>query len=51
MAPAKEEKCAHPVCSCIAKSGKYCSAACASMEKIPDIDCHCGHKDCKGKTS
>jgi hypothetical protein len=44
-------KCAHPICSCEATMGKYCSAACEAMEKTPDIDCHCGHKDCKGKTS
>ena len=50
MASAKVEKCAHPVCSCIATSGKYCSVECETMEKMPDIDCHCGHPGCKGET-
>ena len=33
MATAKGEKCAHPVCSCITTSGKYCSAQCEAMER------------------
>jgi hypothetical protein len=45
------KKCAHPVCSCMTTSGKYCSAQCEAMEKMPDIDCTCGHAVCKGKTS
>jgi hypothetical protein len=45
------KKCAHPICSCTATAGKYCSTACEAMEKTPDIDCHCGHPGCKGKTS
>jgi hypothetical protein len=44
-------KCAHLVCSCIVTKGKYCSAECEAMEKTPDIDCHCNHPACKGKTS
>ena len=24
---------------------------CEAMEKMPDIDCTCGHPACKGKTS
>jgi hypothetical protein len=51
MTTTKAEKCAHPVCSCEATSGKYCSTACAAMEKTPDIDCACGHPSCKGRTS
>ena len=51
MATAKGEKCAHPVCSCVTTSGKYCSTHCEAMEKTPDIDCSCGHTGCKGKTS
>ena len=43
MAPAKAEKCAHAVCSCIITSGKYCSNQCEAMEKTPEIDCACGH--------
>jgi len=51
MAPEKDQKCAHPVCSWITTSGKYCSTQCEAMEKTPDIDCHCNHATCKGKTS
>ncbi len=51
MTPAQSEKCAHPVCSCLTTSGKYCSTECEAMEKTPDIDCLCGHAGCKGKTS
>ena len=45
------KKCAHPVCSCLTTSEKYCSAQCEAMEKMPDIDCTCGHAVCTGKTS
>jgi hypothetical protein len=51
MAPEIAEKCAHPVCSCLTTSGKYCSTQCEAMEKTPDIECTCGHQGCKGKTS
>lgn len=51
MAATKSEKCAHPVCSCVTTSGKYCSTECSAMEKTPDIDCACGHAGCKGRTS
>ena len=51
MATAEGEKCAHPVCSCVSTSGKYCSLQCEAMEKTPDIDCSCGHAECKGTTS
>ena len=50
MKPNSAKKCAHPICTCEATTGKYCSAACEAMEKTPDIDCHCGHNSCKGKT-
>ncbi len=50
MTTTKPEKCAHPVCSCVTTSGRYCSTECAAMEKTPDIDCLCGHGGCKGKT-
>lgn len=43
-------KCAHPICSCITKLEKYCSAQCEAMEKTPDIDCMCEHEGCKGQT-
>lgn len=42
-------KCAHPACTCIPKSGKYCSAPCEATETMPDIDCRCGHAECKGR--
>jgi hypothetical protein len=50
MEPVKAEKCAHPVCSCMTTSGKYCSTACEAMEKTPASDCLCGHTGCKGHT-
>nr|HEV7952943.1 hypothetical protein [Candidatus Acidoferrales bacterium] len=44
------KKCAHPNCSCKADAdSKYCSAACAAVEDMPDIDCRCGHPGCAGK--
>jgi hypothetical protein len=43
------EKCGHPPCTCTTKSGKYCSAHCEAMSQTPDIDCRCGHPDCKGR--
>ena len=48
MASARAEKCAHPVCSCLTTSGRYCSTDCEAMEKTPDIDCTCGHTGCEG---
>ena len=45
---AEGKKCAHPNCSCITTE-KYCSLPCETMEKTPDIDCHCEHAGCKGK--
>jgi hyperosmotically inducible protein len=48
MASAKAEKCAHTVCSCLTRSGKYCSTECEAMEKTPDIDCSCVHIGCQG---
>jgi hypothetical protein len=41
------EKGAHPICSCMVTSGKYCSTECEAMAKTPDI-CKCGHAGCKG---
>ena len=51
MAPENAVKCAHPVCSCVATSDKYCSTQCEAMEMTPDIDCTRGHQGGKGKTS
>src|ERR1019366_9156598 len=50
MDSTKAEKCAHPLCSCVASSGKYCSAECQATEKTPEIACACPHAGCKGKT-
>ena len=50
MAPAQGEKCAHPACSCVTTSGKYCSAACAAIGKTPDIECPYQHPACQAKT-
>jgi hypothetical protein len=50
METEKGSKCAHPICSCVTEF-KYCSVECEAMEKTPDIDCHCNHPACKGKTS
>jgi len=51
MAAETATKCAHPVCSCVITTGKYCSTRCEAMEKMPDIDCTCTHPACKGKTT
>src|SRR5712671_5312661 len=48
MAADTAKKCAHPPCTCTLKSGKYCSVQCEAMEDTPDVDCRCGHADCKG---
>lgn len=48
MAPATATKCAHPICSCLTTSGKYCSPQCEAMEDTPDIDCSCAHPVCNG---
>jgi hypothetical protein len=50
MSPGKVEMCAHPLCSCSATSGKFCSVECESMAKTPDIACLCAHTECKGNT-
>jgi hypothetical protein len=49
MDSTKAEKCTHPLCSCVATSGKYCSAECQATEKTPEIACACPHAGCKGK--
>ena len=36
MTPLKEEKCAHPVCSCVTMAGKHCSSECEATAKTPD---------------
>lgn len=49
LATDDSKKCAHPPCTCTPRSGKYCSAQCEAMEERPEIDCRCGHPDCKGR--
>ena len=49
MSAEKAKKCAHPACTCTPASGKYCSAQCEAMEETPDVDCRCGHPECKGR--
>jgi len=48
-AKAGGKKCAHPACTCITSSGKFCGASCEAIETMPDIDCRCGHAECKGR--
>lgn len=50
MTTVKTEKCAHPVCTCQITTGRYCSVECEAMEKVPDVDCRCEHKQCQGHT-
>jgi hypothetical protein len=51
MPPADDEKYAHPICSCVTTSGKYCSTQCEALEKNQNIDCPCGHVGRKSETS
>lgn len=49
--PEKKEvkSCKNPPCSCeIPNDENYCSTSCAVMGKSTNIDCECGHPDCKG---
>jgi len=47
--PGRSQKCGHPSCTCTIEFGKYCSAPCEAVSQTPDIDCRCGHPDCKGR--
>jgi hypothetical protein len=50
MATEHKKKCEHPSCTCqISSEDKYCSAQCAAMEDVIDIDCRCAHTACAGK--
>ena len=51
MAAKEGKKCAHPVCSCMVTSEKYCSVECEAMEKTPDIACKCGHAGCSASAA
>ncbi len=42
-----KDKCAHPSCSCRARSNsEYCSTYCEGEAKTADITCNCGHAGC-----
>jgi nucleotide-binding universal stress UspA family protein len=49
MATDDAKKCAHSPCTCTPRSGRYCSAHCEAMGERSEIDCRCGHPDCRGK--
>jgi len=53
MADERDEKqgriCKNAPCSCAVEGKeKFCSVHCASTEHNVQIDCDCGHGDCKG---
>ena len=42
-----KNKCAHPICNCVAaKDSKYCSTYCETAKDTTDIACDCGHPGC-----
>jgi hypothetical protein len=50
MATQDQKICAHPNCTCeVSWEVEYCSAQCAAMEDLSDIDCRCSHTGCAGK--
>ena len=50
MATENKKKCAHPACTCqVSSEENYCSARCAAMEDVVDIDCRCAHAACAGR--
>lgn len=45
-----EDRCKHPPGTCRVQPGTYyCSEQCEAMVGTPDIDCRCGHAECKGR--
>jgi hypothetical protein len=43
----EKKKCAHPACSCEARSDdKYCSTYCSDAGDTMEISCNCGHAGC-----
>ena len=41
------EKCAHKICTCLAKNGsKYCSQQCEDSKDLTTLQCDCGHPHC-----
>ena len=47
MAPVNYEKCAHPACSCVTTSEKFCSRECEGLNQTLDAHCPCKHTGCK----
>jgi len=48
MADTKQEKCAHPICTCMAREdSKYCSVYCEDAKDTTEIACNCGHAGCE----
>ncbi len=46
--PEATEKCAHPRCRCAAPTvGGYCSEFCKNAVNAGEIECKCGHAECK----
>lgn len=44
----EKETCKNPVCGCVPRDGKYCSASCEGTGDTIEIDCDCGHPECTG---
>jgi len=41
--------CTNAPCSCpVEKKNEYCGVSCQSTGQTTQIDCDCGHPDCKG---
>jgi hypothetical protein len=48
MADTMREKCAHPICTCLAEEdSKYCSPYCEDAKDTTEIACNCGHVGCQ----
>ncbi len=46
--PEITEKCAHPRCKCPAQTvGGYCGEFCKNAMRSDEIECKCGHAECK----
>jgi len=45
----EEKKCKNPSCTCPPQpDGKYCSASCEGTGNVIELDCDCGHPECRG---
>jgi hypothetical protein len=48
MADTVREKCAHPICTCLAREDNdYCSPYCEDAKDTTEIACNCGHIGCE----